>query len=132
MEYTRYLLLLIIFIYLNSCTYKSDDELLEHPNVLFISLDDMNDWVEPLSGNSQSLTPNLLKFNDEAVNFTKNYCASPGCNPSRSALMTGIHTFRSGMYSNYQDWREVPVLNNVSTMSQHFRNDGINFMRHNG
>lgn len=97
---------------------------IKHPNVLFISLDDMNDWVEPLAGNGQSLTPNLSKFADEAVNFSRNYCASPGCNPSRSALLTGLHTYSSGMYSNYQEWRKVPALQNVLTLGQHFRKDG--------
>jgi arylsulfatase A-like enzyme len=101
-----------------------EKELIKHPNVLFISLDDMNDWVEPLAGNSQSVTPHLSKFADEATNFSKNYCSSPGCNPSRSALLTGLHTYNSGMYSNYQDWRDVPALKEVTTIGQHFRKDG--------
>ena len=107
-----------------SCTSKHNEELLKHPNVLFISLDDMNDWAQTLSGNDQAITPNLLRFGEEAVNFTKNYCVSPGCNPSRSAMLTGLHTYNSGMYSNYQDWREVPALVNTPTINQHFRQNG--------
>ncbi len=84
----------------------------------------MNDWVQPLSGNDQSITPNLEDFAEEAVNFTRNYCASPGCNPSRSALLTGMHTYNSGMYSNYQDWRNVPKLAKSLTINQHFRQSG--------
>ena len=116
---------LLIWISLSIFGCKSDTkELIEHPNVLFISLDDMNDWVEPLSGNPQSLTPNLSRFADESVNFAHNYCPSPGCNPSRSALLTGLHTYSSGMYSNYQDWRKVPELKDVMTLGQHFRKEG--------
>lgn len=37
-------------------------QLVKHPNVLFISLDDMNDWVGPLAGNDQSITPSLDRF----------------------------------------------------------------------
>ncbi len=107
-----------------SCSQQEETELIKHPNVLFISLDDMNDWVEPLAGNEQTLTPNLNKFAEEGVNFSKNYCASPGCNPSRSAMLTGLHTYSSGMYSNYQEWRKVPKLTEVPTMGQHFRNNG--------
>lgn len=107
-----------------SCSSAKDDNLISHPNVLFISLDDMNDWVEPLSGNDQTITPRLSRFADEAVNFTKNYCPSPGCNPSRSALLTGLHTYSSGMYSNYQDWRDVPRLQEVQTIGQYFRENG--------
>ncbi len=107
-----------------SCSSPPKDELLKHPNVLFISLDDMNDWAQPLSGSNQSITPNMEKFGLEAVNFTKNYCASPGCNPSRSALLTGLHTYNSGMYSNYQDWRKVPQLAKSLTLNQHFKKNG--------
>ena len=82
----------------------------KRPNILFISIDDLNDWNEPLNGSNRVFTPFLEKFSKESVNFTKNYCASPGCNPSRASMLTGIHTYNSGMYSNYQDWRKVPVL----------------------
>lgn len=120
----RSILLLAITALVLGCSSDSSEQLLDHPNVLFISLDDMNDWAQPLAGNSQALTPNLLKFGDEAVNFTRNYCASPGCNPSRAALLTGVHTYRSGMYSNYQDWRKVPKLAASLTIGQHFRQNG--------
>ncbi len=104
----------------NSCNTKEPDKL-EHPNVLFIAIDDLNDWTEVLSGNSQSLTPNLKAFANESVNFKHNYCASPGCNPSRSAVLTGLHTYNSGMYSNYQDWRKVPAMQKVPTLPQYFK-----------
>lgn len=94
------------------------------PNVLFIAIDDLNDWVEPLSGHPQTLTPNLSSFAREAVTFDRNYCTSPGCNPSRSTLMTGYHTYTSGMYSNYQDWRKVPRLAGAKTLGEYFRENG--------
>jgi len=31
----------------------------EKPNVLFISIDDLNDWVGCLDGHPQALTPNI-------------------------------------------------------------------------
>ena len=106
------------------CFSQEEPGLIKHPNVLFISLDDMNDWVGPLAGNDQSTTPSLDRFAQTAVNFTRNYAPSPGCNPSRSAMLTGLHTYTSGMYSNYQEWRQVPVLQNVQTIGQHFRSNG--------
>ena len=39
-------------------------------------------------------------------------------------MLTGVHTYRSGMYSNYQDWRNVPALEDVPTIGQHFRENG--------
>lgn len=99
-------------------------EEVKRPNVLFIAVDDLNDWIEPLGGHPQAKTPNLQRFSEEAVTFARAYCASPGCNPSRGALLTGVHTYRSGLYSNYQDWRKIPKLTAVNTLNQHFRKNG--------
>lgn len=92
------------------------------PNILFISIDDMNDWIEPLGGHPQAQTPHLTRLAEKSVNFTRNYCPSPGCNPSRTAVMTGYHPITSGMYSNYQDWRKV--MPDAVTMGEYFRKNG--------
>ncbi|MBK1827867.1 sulfatase [Haloferula rosea] len=92
------------------------------PNVLFISIDDLNDWIEPLGGHPQAKTPHLNRLAKEGVNFSRNYCPSPGCNPSRSAVMTGYHPTTSGMYSNYQDWRKA--MPDAVTLGEYFRNHG--------
>jgi arylsulfatase A-like enzyme len=94
----------------------------DRPNVLFIAIDDLNDWIEPLGGHPQAKTPNLSRFAKQAVNFTRNYCPSPGCNPSRSAVMTGYLPYKSGMYSNYQDWRKV--MPGAVTLGEYFRQNG--------
>ncbi len=101
---------------------KSIGAAIKQPNVLFISVDDLNDWIEPLGGHPQAKTPNLTRFAEQSVNFTHNYCASPSCNPSRTSLMTGIHCYNSGMYSNYQVWREV--LPEAQTLPQYFSSNG--------
>ena len=92
------------------------------PNVLFISLDDLNDWIEPLGGHPQAITPNLQSLADQSVVFTNAYCASPGCNPSRAAVMSGLAPHTSGVYSNYQDWREV--ITDYTSMGKYFRDNG--------
>ncbi len=96
----------------------------QRPNILFISIDDLNDWVGPMAGNPQTLTPSLDRFARESVTFRGNYTPSPGCNPSRTATLTGLHTYSSGMYSNYQDWRTVPALTDVQTLNGQFRDEG--------
>ena len=37
------------------------------PNVLFIMVDDLNNWIEPLGGHPQAKTPNLQKFAEPFV-----------------------------------------------------------------
>jgi len=92
------------------------------PNVLFVAIDDLNDWIEPLGGHPQAKTPHLSRLAKQAVHFTQNYCAAPACKPSRTALLTGIHTYRSGIYSNYQIWREV--LPEAVTLPRYFSQHG--------
>jgi arylsulfatase A-like enzyme len=90
--------------------------------LLFISIDDLNDWIEPLGGHPQARTPNLTALAESGVNFGRAYTASPACNPSRMALLSGRHTYRTGLYSNYQAWREV--MPDVLTLPAYFARHG--------
>ncbi len=117
-------LLFLIFACFGKKPTDVNEELVKQPNVLFIAIDDLNDWITPLGGNDQTMTPNLETFAEQAVNFTSNYCTSPGCAPSRASVMTGKYPYNSGMYSNYQDWRKVPNLKNAVTLGQYFRQNG--------
>jgi len=96
----------------------------ETPNVLFIAVDDLNDWTGALGGHPQSITPHLDRLAESGVLFTNAHCAAPACNPSRAALMTGIRPSTSGIYRNRQPWRESPVLENAKTLPQWFRDHG--------
>jgi arylsulfatase A-like enzyme len=71
------------------------------PNILFIAIDDMNDWTGFLGGHSQAVTPNLDAVAKRGVNFTNAHCPAPGCSPSRNALLYGIEPFNSGYYVFY-------------------------------
>ncbi len=77
------------------------------PNVLFIAIDDLNDWVGCLGGHPQARTPNLDRLAASGILFSNAHCAAPACNPSRTAVFTGISPHRSGLYSNGQKMREV-------------------------
>ena len=77
------------------------------PNVLFIAIDDLNDWVGCLGGHPQARTPNLDRLAASGVLFTNAHCPAPACNPSRSAIFTGISPHRSGLYRNGQKMRQV-------------------------
>jgi arylsulfatase A-like enzyme len=77
------------------------------PNVLFIAVDDLNHWVGYLGRNPQTRTPNIDRLAARGVWFTRSYCAAPVCNASRTALMTGLRPFTTGVYENNNDWRTV-------------------------
>ena len=70
------------------------------PNVLFIALDDLNDWIGCLGGHPQTITPNLDRFTQEGVTFTNTFCPSPHCCPSRASFHTGLYPSRHGVWNN--------------------------------
>ena len=61
----------------------------DRPNVLFISIDDLNDWIGCPGGHPQARTPNIDRLAQTGMLFTNAHCPSPSCNPSRTAIMTG-------------------------------------------
>lgn len=77
------------------------------PNVLFIALDDLNDWIGCLGGHPQTKTPNLDRLAASGVLFRNAYCPAASCNPSRTAIFSGLPPHRSGLYQNLQKLREV-------------------------
>ena len=92
------------------------------PNVLFIAIDDLNDWIGALGGHPQARTPNLDRLTKRATLFTRAYCQAPACNPSRASLMTGILPSTSGVYLNSQPWRAA--MPDAVTLPQHFMKHG--------
>jgi arylsulfatase A-like enzyme len=93
-------------------------------NVLFIAIDDLNDWIGCLGGHPDTKTPNLDRLAARGTLFTSAHCAAPLCNPSRAALMTGIRPSTSGIYTNSQPPRQSPVLKNAVSLTQHFMANG--------
>jgi arylsulfatase A-like enzyme len=77
------------------------------PNVLFIAVDDLNDWIGCLGGHPQTRTPNLDALARSGVLFTNAYVAAPACGPSRAAILSGRLPGRTGLYENLQKLREV-------------------------
>ena len=78
----------------------------QSPNVLFIAIDDLNDWgISAMNGRKQVHTPNLDRLAQWGTLFVNAHCAAPACNPSRTAVLTGIAPYRSGVYNNSHDWR---------------------------
>ena len=80
---------------------------IKKPNVLFIAVDDLNDWIGCLGGHPQTKTPNLDRLAASGVLFRNAHCPAPSCNPSRTAIMSGRPPHRSGLYQNMQKLRDV-------------------------
>lgn len=96
----------------------------DRPDVLFIAVDDLNDWVGPLDGHPQTKTPNIDRLAAQGMIFANAHVPSMVCNPSRTAMMTGIAPSSSGVYSNAIDWRRTELLSDVPTIPRHFKDNG--------
>ena len=102
----------------------------QQPNVLFIAVDDLNDYISPLSDHPGIKTPGFERLARRSTVFTNAHCAAPACHPSRVAVLTGVHPSKSGIYRNLfgahgPRWRdESPELKDAIVLSQHFRNHG--------
>jgi arylsulfatase A-like enzyme len=92
------------------------------PNVLFIALDDLNDWIGCLGGHPQAHTPNMDRLAAQGMLFTNAHCPAPACNPSRTAVMTGLSPHRSGVYTNRQQMREI--LPDAELLPKYFSRHG--------
>lgn len=92
------------------------------PNVLFIAIDDLNDWVGFLGGHPQVKTPNMDRLAKQGVVFSNAHCASPLCCPSRAAVFSGKQPFNSGVSQNSHDIRSIRP--DLVLMPQHFRANG--------
>src|SRR6188768_3396415 len=99
---TATLVLLLLF-----CQNVILSQQTSHPNVPFIAVDDLNDWIGPLDGYKGVKTPNIDKLAKQGMNFTRAYCPAPICNPSRTALLTGVRPSTSGVYQNWEPWRRA-------------------------
>src|SRR5437764_9177347 len=90
------------------------------PNVLFIAIDDLNDWVGCLGGHPQVKTPNIDRLARRGTLFTNAHCQAPLCNPSRSSLLTGLRPSTTGIYALQPGIRAVAALKDHVTLPQHF------------
>lgn len=72
----------------------------EQPNILLITIDDLNDWVGCLDGHPQASTPHLDRLAARGVLFTNAHCQTPICKPSRASFLSGLRPSTTGAYSN--------------------------------
>ena len=73
------------------------------PNVLFISIDDLNNWPAVLQGHPDAKTPNIDRLASQGTLFTDAHCQFPLCGPSRASLMSGMHSTSLEFYTHMKD-----------------------------
>ncbi len=100
----------------------------KQPNVLFISLDDMNEWFGYLRVNPDVKSPNVDRLAAEGMAFPNAVCASPVCNPSRTAFLTGLRPSTSGCYMLNDHYEFSPKRHDCLPFPLHFKRNGYHTM----
>lgn len=94
------------------------------PNVLFIAIDDQNDWIGHLGGHPLAKTPHLDQLAKRGTTFTNAHCQAPLCNPSRTSLMLGLRPTTTGIYGLAPWFRNLDQWKARVTLPQHFKAEG--------
>ena len=102
------------------------------PNVLFISVDDLNNWIGPIMGFSNAKTPNFDRLAAMGVTFTNAHVQAPLCGPSRASIMTGLRPSTTGIYGMTPDNKirrdGNPATKDITFLPEYFENNGYHTM----
>lgn len=96
----------------------------KRPNILFIAIDDQNDWIGHIGTHPMAKTPNIDKLAARGTTLLNAHCNSPLCNPSRTSLMLGLRPTTTGIYGLAPWFRDVPKWKDRVTLPQHFAANG--------
>ncbi len=111
---------ILLLILASVATVRAADK----PNILFIAIDDQNDWIGCLGGHPQAKTPHIDALAKRGTVFLNAHCQSPLCNPSRTSLMTGRRPSTTGIYGLSPWFRKVPELKDIVTLPQYLKKHG--------
>ncbi len=101
------------------------------PNILFIAIDDLNDWVGVLHGHPDTKTPNIDRLAAEGTVFTNAHAQAPLCWPSRASLMSGLRPSTTGIYgiTDDEDLRAAsPLMDSTAFLPEYFGRHGYKTM----
>lgn len=111
----------VAFIGVSAASAQANDQ--RRMNVLFLAVDDMNDWVGFLGGcPGEVVTPNIDRLPSQGTAFANAHTAAPVCCPSRAAVMSGLLPTTSGIYNNQHWWK--PHRPELVTLPVHFGRHG--------
>ena len=82
----------------------------KQPNVLFLAVDDMNDWIGSLGATPRAITPNLDKLAARGVNFSNAHTPGVYCAPARAAIFSGQFASTTGCYRSSDYFTDHPEI----------------------
>lgn len=96
------------------------------PNIIYIIADDLGYGDLSCYGQALFITPNIDRLAEEGVRFINHYAGAPVCAPSRSVLMTGLHTGHTPIRGN-KEWEpegQWPIPDSAFTVAELLKSHG--------
>jgi len=116
----RLLFLTLLTFLLSTALHGAD-----RPNVLFLAIDDQNDWIGCLNdAHPMVKTPNIDAVAKRGTVFQNAHCQSPLCNSSRSSLALSLRPTTTGIYGLAPWFRALPEYEDHVTLAQQFHIQG--------
>ncbi len=96
----------------------------QKPDVILITVDDLNNWIGCMGGHPNVKTPNIDRLAAKGILYTNAHCQASVCNPSRTSFLTGLRPSTSGVYALDAPFRKNPALKDHPTIHQSFKRAG--------
>ena len=94
--------------------FLANAQTIRNPNIIFVLTDDQGYGDLACLGNPVVKTPNLDRLHSESARFT-DYHVSPTCSPTRAALLTGKHEFKSGVTNTVAERERMSLKSSTFT-----------------
>jgi len=105
---------------------QGNEDSTSKPNIIYILADDLGYGDLGVYGQQKFKTPNIDKLASQGMLFTQHYSGSTVCAPSRSALMTGMHTGHTVVRGNKEIRPEgqYPIPDSTYTLAEALKTAG--------
>lgn len=117
-----------LILVISGCTRSVDESAVsgEKPNIIYILADDAGYGDIGIYGQHHFATPHIDRLAAEGIYFTQHYSGSTVCAPSRSSLMTGLHTGHTYIRGNkgVQPEGQEPLPDSIYTMAEMMQEAG--------
>jgi arylsulfatase A-like enzyme len=96
------------------------------PNIIFILSDDLAQGDVGVYGQKLIQTPRLDRMAREGTRYTQAYCGTTVCAPSRTSLMTGLHSGHAPVRGNWEVPQEgqLPLPADTLTVAEVLKSAG--------
>ena len=126
-QYVKLLALIVVFGAVIDSSISAHAAAGNQPaNVLLLIVDDLNTWLleDPTRYAGQVVAPNIQRLAKEGVLFHNAHTASPVCSPSRTAFLSGVAPWKSGVSRNGVKVGDSKVLRGVPSLFKTFQDQG--------